>query len=273
LASPNIYSAGIGGTSGADLATVSPLYASGQAWYVLSTTGVDGASPAGLDRQKPLATLAQAVTNSAAGDVIVCLSTHVETLSSAQTIAKADLKLLGEGSGSNRPRFTRAADINMFDVTAGGFVCWNIYFPETTTTASTKSRLRTAAAMTVVRDCYFECGVKDTGPAFETITGASQILVRDTSFVSTAGSLTTQPHSAIKVTNALTDLELEAVSLDGSTYGWSNQHAFNGAAAVTRLRGLNVDLLNNSDATFATGTTGYFAVRYATGSARVVWTA
>jgi hypothetical protein len=39
------------------------------------------------------------------------------------------------------------------------------------------------------------------------------------------------------------------------------------------MRGLNVDLLNNSDVTFATGTTGYFAVRYATGSARVVWTA
>jgi hypothetical protein len=202
----------------------------------------------------------------------VCLSGHVETLTAAQTLGKTDLKLLGEGSGSNRPRFTRNGDVNMFDVTAAGFVCWNIYFPASTS-ASTKSRLRTAAAMTEVRDCYFECGASDTGPSFETITGASQVIARGTSFVSTATVLTSQPHSAIKVTNAITDLELENVSLDGGTVGWSNQHAFNGAAAITRLRGLNVDLLNNSDCTLATGTSGYLTIRYATGSARVVWTA
>src|SRR5689334_19357234 len=115
MASPNIYPNGVGGSTGASLATAAPLYASGQVWYVSSTTGVDGASPAGLDRVKPLATLAQAYTNAAAGDFIVCLSGHVETLTSAQTIGKADIKLVGEGTGSSRPRFTRNADINMFD--------------------------------------------------------------------------------------------------------------------------------------------------------------
>ncbi len=273
MASPNIYLNGVGGTAGATLATVSPLYVSGVVWYVSSVTGTDAGSTAGQDRVKPLATLAQAYTNASAGDTIVLLSGHVETLTAAQTFAKADIKVIGEGAGSNRPRFTRFGDVVMFDVTAAGNVFWNIYFPASITTTTTKARLRTAAAMTVVRSCYFESAAIDTGPAFETVTGASQVLVRDTSFVSTATLVTAQPHSAIKVTNAITDLEMETVTLDGGTTGWSNQYAFNGAAAITRLRALNVDQLGDSDVTLATGTSGYFVPRYKTGSARCVWTA
>lgn len=272
MASPSIYPNGIGGTTGATLATVSPLYASGQVWYVSATTGVDGASPAGLDRIKPLATLAQAHTNAAAGDFIVCLSGHTQTLTAAQTFDKADIKVLGEGSGSNRPKFTRNGDVNMFDVTAAGVQFHNIYFPASTS-ASTKSRLRTAAVSTKVRDCYFECGASDTGPAAETITGASQAVFRDTTFISTATLLTAQPHSALKVTNAITDLEIDACAFSGGTTGWSNQHAVNIAGAVTRLCAINVDLLLDSDVTIVTGSTGYFHQRYKTGSARVLWAA
>lgn len=272
MASPNLYPNGIGGTTGAELATVSPLYASGQVWYVSSDTGVDAVSPAGLDRIKPLATIAQAHTNAAAGDFIVCLSGHEETLTAAQTYDKADIKFVGEGSGSNRPRFTRNGDVNMFDVTAAGVQFHNVYFVASSS-ASTKSRLRTAAVSTLVRDCYFECGASDTGPAAETITGAGQIVYRDTSFVSVATLLTAQPHSALKVTNAITDLDIDTCVFSGGTTGWSNQHAINIAGAVTRLRAVNVDLLADSDATIVTGTTGYFNVRYKTGSARVLWAA
>lgn len=272
MASPNIYPNGIGGSTGASLATAAPFYGSGDVWYVSSVTGVDASGTAGKDRVKPLATLAQAYTNAAAGDTIVCLENHAETLTSAQTLGKAGLVLLGEGAGSSRPRFTRNADINMFDVTAAGVVCWNIYFPASTTT-STKSRFRTAAVMTELRSCYFECGASDTGPAAESVTGASQFFIRDTSFVSTATAVASQPHSALKVTNALTDLELDTVTFDGGSTGWSNQFALNGAAAVTRLRGLSVDLLHDSDISLVTGTTGFLTVRYKSGSARTVWAA
>lgn len=273
MASPNIYFSGVGGTAGATLATVSPLYTSGTVWYVYATTGVDGASPAGQDRVKPLATLAQAHTNASAGDTIVCLSGHTETLTAAQTFSKADIKVIGEGSGDNRPKFTRNGNVQMFDVTAAGVVFWNIYFPTSVTTTSALSRLRTAAVQTIVRDCYFQCGARDTGPTYETITGASQAVLRDTTFIATGTSLTAQPHSAIKVTNALTDFDVDAVTLSGSTYGWSNQFAFNGAAAITRLRAINLDLLLDSDVTLATGTSGYVHPRNKSGSARVVWTA
>lgn len=272
MASPNIYYSGCGGTSGATLATVAPLYTSGTVWYVSSVTGTDAVSPAGQDRIKPLATLSQAHTNASAGDTIVCLSGHAETLTSAITFNKTDIKVISEGSGSNRARFTRNADINMFDVTAAGVVFWNIYFVASST-ASTKSRLRTAAANSNWRSCYFECGANDTGPAAETVTGAGSVRIVDTSFVSTSTSTGTQPHSALKVTNAITDLEIEAVTFDGGSSGWSNQYAMNVAGAVTRLRAMNIDLLNDSDVTIVTGTSGYFSPRYKSGSARLVWAA
>lgn len=202
----------------------------------------------------------------------MCLSGHTETLTAAQTFSKADIKLIGEGSGSNRPKFTRNGDVNMFDITAAGVVVWNIYFPASAS-ASTKSRWRTAGANSNLRDCYFECGANDTGPAAETITGAGSVVVRGTSFVSTATTVSAQPSQAMKVTNAITDLELDTVVFDGGTTGWSNQYAFNAAGAVTRLRALSLDLLNDSDVTIVTGSSGYVTVRNKSGSARVVWAA
>lgn len=273
MASPNIWANGVGGTAGAALALVAPLYTSGNIWYVLSTTGSDAASPRGKERIRPLATLAQAVTNAAAGDIIVCLSGHAETLTSQQAFSNADIHVIGEGAGSNRPKFTRNADIVMFNVTAAGVKFDNLYFPASTL-ASANSRVKFAGANDRMVGCYFECGTLDNGPSLETVTGASQVSVTGgTYFVSTSTSVASQPDSAIKVTNAITDLELDTVIMDGASSGWANPYAFNGAGAVTRLRATNVDLLGDSDMTFATGTSGHLYVRNRTGSARVVWTA
>lgn len=276
MAAPKLDTAGVGGTAGAVLATLAPLYFTGDVWFVRSTTGSD--SYDGRDREKPLATLAQAHTNAAAGDWIVCLSGHVETLSSAQTFGTAGILLLGEGTGSSRPRFTRAADINMFDVTAAGVRIENVFFPATTTTASTKSRVRFAGVNDQLVNCYFESGANDTGPAAETVTGASQVVMRSSTFISTAVALSAQPASAIKVTNAITDLQLggdgdgDALVVNGGTYGWST-YAVNLAAAVTRLRATKVDLLNGSDVIVTTGSTGWIQPRNVTGMSRIVWPA
>lgn len=273
MASYILWPNGIGGSTGSELATAAPLYASGDVWYVLSTSGSDAASPRGKERERPLATLAQAHTNAAAGDTIVLLSGHSETLTAAQTFNKAGLNVVGEGSGSTRPRFTRNGNVVMFDVTAAGVTFENIYFVASAS-ASALSRLRTAAVTTVIKNCYFECGASDTGPATEYITGAGQATISDTFYVSTATVVTAQPDSAIKVTNAVTDIVLNDVTIDGDDFGWSNPFAFNGAAAITRLRANNINLLNNSDMTLATGTvTSYITVNNSSGSARIVWAA
>lgn len=272
MASPITRDNGIGGTAGAELVSLAPLSTSGAIHYVHSSTGDD--SYAGTDRIRPLATLAQAHTNASAGDIIVCLSGHSESISSAITFSKAQILVLGEcATEATAPRFTRTADINMFDVTAAGVRFHKLYFPISTTAASAKSRVRIATAGCQVVDCYFDHGAQDDGPGVELITGAGNIRIQGTRFTSTISSAADQPDTAIEVTNAVTHLDLDTVVLDGGSSGWANPYAFNGAAAVTGLFGVNVDLLNGSDITLATGTTGYIHRRNKSGSANIVWTA
>jgi len=268
MASPNTYSGGAGGASGADLATVSPLIMSGSVVYLDSDTGDD--SYTGLERVKPVATLAQAITNSSNNGVISVFANHQETLTAKQTISLTGLSIVGEGTGSNRPKFTRNVDDELFDVTGAGLLLDNLYFVASGT-SSTNGRVRIASADTEIYNCYFECGANDDGPSVEYITGAGQARIEETMFVSTASLVTAQPDSAIKVTNAMSDLRLKSVTLDGGDTGWAHPYAVNGAAAVTRLRALNVHLLNDSDVTLATGTVGYFHPGNTSGSARLVW--
>ena len=278
MSAPNLQSSGIGGTTGAALVPLSPLYITGDIWYVSSVTGSDAGSPRGKERERPLATLAQAITNAAAGDIIVCLSGHSETLTGSQAISTAGLLILGEGSGSSRPQFTRNGDVVMFNVSGAGVRIENLHFPASTT-ASANSRVKFSAANDQLVNCYFEHGANDTGPGLETVTGASQVEVRSTTFISTSTDVTAQPSHAIKVTNAITDLRIggdtdaDAVTIDGASSGWSNPYAINLAAAVTRLRAQKVDLLNGSDVILTTGSTGYFHVRNASGGSRIVWPA
>jgi hypothetical protein len=163
MASPNLQENGIGGTSGDDLVTLAPLRTSGDIWYVDFTNGTDAASPAGKDRIKPIKTLSQAYTNAAAGDTIVFLSGHAETLTATQTIAKAGLKLISEATGSNRARFTSNISVAaiMFDITAAGVMLGNLYFVQSTV-ANATARVRYTSTAGNVRNCYFECGTADT---------------------------------------------------------------------------------------------------------------
>lgn len=274
MASPNNYSGGIGGSSGDELATAPTLQMSGTTWYVSSLTGANAASPAGKDRIKPLATLAQAVTNSAAGDIICLLSGHTETLTASQTISKAGLSIISEGAAgsTNAARFTCNGAVVMLDITAAGVWLGGIYFAASST-APTPARVRIAGASSMVRGCYFECGASDTVPALQYVTGAGTATVRDTTFVSTATLVTAQPHSAINVLNAMSDLTLERVTFSGGVTGWSNQFAFDAAAAVTRLTVTATDLLLDSDMTVATASVYKVGIRNKSGSARVVLTA
>lgn len=270
MAAPNTYSSGAGGASGAELATISPLIMSGTIVYLDSVTGDDAYT--GLERVKPVATLAQAVTNSSNNGIIDVFAGHQETLTAVQTIGLTGLSIVGEGTGGNRPKFTRNVDDEMFDVTGAGLLLDNLYFVASGT-SSTAGRVRIASVACEVTNCYFECGANDDGPSVEFITGAGQARIEDTTFISTATLVTAQPDSAIKVTNAMSDLVLKNVTLNGGSTGWAQPYAINGAAAVTRLRATKVHMLGDSDATFATGNAGYFHPQTTSGSARIAWAA
>ena len=271
MASPNIYTGGYGGANGAVLASAAPIYQSGNTWYVDSFIGADAASPAGRDRARPLASLAQALTNASANDTIVFLQGHQQTLTAITTLSIAGLKLLGEGTGTNRPSFTRNVNDELFDITAAGVRIENIWFP-VSSTSTALGKVRTAGANTKIINCYFESGANDTGPAIELITGGDSCEIRDTYVVST--STTTPPGPAITVTNAVSDLTLDTVVIDAGSVGMGAAlFAVVGTGAITRLFAENLDLLNDADVTLATGTTGIVHVRNKSGSARIVWAA
>jgi hypothetical protein len=56
----------------------------------------------------------------------------------------------------------------------------------------------------------------------------------------------------LRVANAMSDLDLESVTFDGGTVGWSD-YAFKGVGAITRLAAIDTRLLNSSRFLTATG--------------------
>lgn len=269
MAAANWYPNGAGGSTGDDYVTLDKLYTPGTIWYVHFGTGTDAAAPAGKRREKPLKTTGQAYTNAAAGDIICWLSGHAETITVAVVLAKAGLVLASEATGSSRARLTAGAAIAMLDVTAVGVCIYNAYYPASTTAPT--ARIRTASTSTKVRGSYFECGTSDTTDAIKLVTGAGAFGLRNTSIVSVSTSVASQPATALEVANAVSDVEMDNVTIDGGSSGWSAS-ALLGTAAITRLEATNIDLLNDSVATFATTTSGHLFLRNVTGNSEVIWT-
>lgn len=259
------YVNGAGGSSGADLAVLDDLSASGLIYYVGNT--VSGASDAnsGKDRGKPLLTTTQAFTNASAGDTIVYLSGHAENLSSAVTLSKAGLSLVGEGTGSSVPRLTCTGAVAMLDITAAGVLIDNILFPSSTAAAT--ARVRVGAAGAILNALQFQCGASDTNRALSFVTGASDARVTGCTFTSVAAT----PAVGIEIINALAGLTMDRITFDGGSFEWSD-FAFKGTAAVTRLRATRMFQYNGADAILATGTTGIWQTEGSTGNSRLNWT-
>lgn len=269
MAAPNWYNNGPGATTGDDIATAERAFVinNGFVWYLnnSSSTALDAAASGGaLDggrrRELPLATLAQAHTNASAGDIICIGEGHAETLSGAQTFNKAGITIVGEGSGSTRPRFTCSGAVAMFDVTAANVRFRNIYFPASTAAATARVRIATAGCH--VHGCYFEIGASDTNRALSFVTGAGNCRVSGgTRFVVTAANTA----AGLEVVNAMTGLDLDDVVFDGGSVGYGS-YAFQGTAAVTSLFWNNVDFINGADFHIATASSGHGTLDDVTGS-------
>lgn len=267
---PNIYQNGVGGTLGAQLATVKPLWMSGAVWYVRAG-GVDAAAPAGKSREYPLATIAQAVTNAADGDIICLMDGHLETIAVEQAVAKK-LCFIGEGSSGGQPTVQltlNASATNMFSVTTSFVEFHNIKFRQSTA-ANAGARIACAATDMVVDGCYFECGNLDN-VAISFAGSADRCRIRNTTVISVAETAP-RPVAGITTIGALADLELDGLVLSAGTIGFSNYFALDASAgAITRLRGINCSLLLGADVKLHASTTGRLNVGTCTGGSRVEW--
>lgn len=266
-----IYPNGAGDTLGDQLVTCKPLYSSGSIWYVNSSGGVDGATPAGKNREKPLATLAQAVTNAADNDIIELMSGHTESPAVGQTIAKK-LIIVGGGSSNGRPTVkmgnTGGGGINRYTVTAANVEFRNIWFLSSTVAGITGIAL--SGALFRCKGCYFELTANDLS-AIAFAAGADSARVVNTTFISTATSVASQAITAMRTNATVSDLELDGVTFSAGTVGFSNPYAFDfSGGIINRLKAENINLLLGADfIANAVGTTGFMNPQLCTSGARV----
>jgi hypothetical protein len=253
VATFNIFSSGfdLTGTpfaNGADILQDQPSYLSGSVQW-LDTIGGNNANT-GADPSLPVATLAQAVTNSAASGVIIIGANSAETLSGSQSIALAGLAIIGCGTGTSRPRYTCSGAVDLLAISAAGVMVRNIYFPASTAVAT--SRINLTAASGYIRDCYFECGANDTTRAVRVHTGANNTYVRNCTFAVTAS----RPAIGLEVDAAVTDCFFESNVFDGGSFGWSD-YAWKIDAAATRIRAESNTLLHRSNLGITVAGTSY----------------
>ncbi len=269
------YPNGIGGTAPGDsLDLARPLQTTGNVWYVSSLIGTDAASPAGQNREKPLATVAQAVTNAADGDIVVFLPGHAQTLTATQTVAKS-LTFIGEGTTGNKPAVSfvlNAAALDLFHVTVAGVEFRNLYFPPSAQASSGAKMLIDAGATdALIRGCYFECGANDQ--LNTVILGASRSRIESTTFISTAVATSAQPNCAVSAgLVAIVGLTMKDVVVSAGTVGFSHYAAIDlTAATLSLLRIEGMSLLLGADMSLPAAATGRVNIQLSTGGSRVSW--
>lgn len=269
-----ILNNGSGEIAGDDLVLAAPLQTPGVVWFVNSATGTDGASPAGRDREKPLATLAQAQTNASAGDTVFLEAGHTEVYVSALTISKQLFIAAGGAvTGSGAVSFAiNAAANNIFSITAQGVELRNILFKASvqSNTGGGNAKINVSIDGTRFVGCRWEQSANDQMSGCRLGGGTNNTRFENCTFVSTAVTTATRPTRGLEITGAITNVELYGVTFDDGTVGFSTA-AFDDASTITRLMAMRISALRGADLLIAATTTGWLNLATSTGGGRVVW--
>jgi hypothetical protein len=234
---------GIGQLLGDDLVTGEPLITGGSIWYVHSTNGVDSAGY-GVGEENPMATLAYAVAAAVAGDIIVLLDGHNETITTEVTLSLAALVVVGAGKdGNNRPTVKLKWDTSSGDgtiqVTAADIEIRNVWF-EVHTSFSVGYHLSMESAGWRLKDCVFECSTLLSATSVQSSASGE---AKYCEWISTETNLSAPPVTGLNQTAGA--LILDSCIFDGGISPWSNA-AFSQESALP-LRVRNPSLLNGAD--------------------------
>jgi hypothetical protein len=264
---------GLGESLGDVLVTCEPLLFNGDVWYV-HHDGDD--SYDGRDREKPFATLQQALTDSAAGDMIVCLDGHEETVTASMDIS--DRYIVGAGRSAGKPTVkfnTTSTGYQLFKATTGTYTLLaNIWMAEGLCAPLYVDEI----SIFEMRDCYVECGDSQAGVAIQLGNATSSRLVRidNTTIISTATSVsTTPPAGIVSLANAPSMIILNNVTLDNGTYGWTTYKALHLAAVDaqngTFLHAESLVLENGADIYALETVMGFINAQSGGGGNRIDW--
>lgn len=268
-----ILQSGAGEIAGDDVALAAPLYMRATTWWVNSSGGVNGASPAGTSRLKPLATLEQAITNAAAGDLIFLMAGHAQVVTAAITISKS-LSIVGGGSVDGKPGVTFATNsvaAGIFSITTAAVELRSIRLL-TGQQANSASRITTNSAGTRLRNLYVESSAIDTGAGAELLTGGDNCRLETCTFLSTATAIASRPGRGLLLTNAVSDLELIRCTFDDGTVGYATAACDLSVAIPTRAKIEAVNLLHGADLLMhASSVASRISIGTVSGGGRVVW--
>jgi len=263
---------GAGGVLGDAYATAAPYQGSGDIWYV-ATGGTDAASPAGKDRQKPLATIGQAHTNAANGDTIVLMDGYAETRTTQLSITKS-LVISGEGTAGGVPTARLSSNSAAAGLLQFVGVCYirNVYFPtniQSNNFVGGKIQIVSTNNCQIV-GCYFECGPNDQTCAVEVQAGTVGFRAENSTWISIATSVATRPVSGLKVTSTSSHTNIVGCIFDDGTVGFSTASCDLGNGVQTNLSLLNNSLLLGADLLIGSSSTYRIAGLTATGGGRIV---
>lgn len=266
-----LYIDGIGSTAGGSyLVGAKPLYASGDIWYVDSMHGDD--SWAGTP-ERPVKTLAYALTLGANGDTFVLLPSYAETITSTVNfLGYQNITIVGCGVTKPTMRLGGVAGQLVMGGTMNVSVI-NVAFMPDTSSASGGCRI-VPGTNTSFRDCTFTSGVRDTG-YINLDTAISLFRLESCAFYATSTFASCSYTPAVSpiwwTTGAGLVVEMRDVTFDGGTTGWTG-YAFDGTANSSNIViGENVSLLRGSDIGLYWSTVGRIDLGTCTGGGKVVW--
>jgi len=266
---------GLGYSLGAYLTTCKPLAYTGTVYYVSSVTG--SSLNSGLSPELAKSTLngsSGAVAAASAGDTIVLMGGHTETISAALALNK-QLTILGTGWSNGKPGVTLNITYQTgaaIAISAANVRLENIYIPHPSpAVAHTYAEISVGAAGARIAGVYFELSRKSAstqGPAIDLAAGGDYCTIENCFFVSEPTDPTNRCDPALTDSAAVTGLRVSGCTFDGNVYGWRNYVVNLGT--TTNLIFENVSLLRGSDI-LLTSCTGIVNFSSSTGESRVVW--
>jgi hypothetical protein len=251
------------------------LQVTGNVWFVDYASGTDAASPRGLSSEYQLKTLGQAVTNAAAGDIIVLRSTHEETIAAELVISKR-LTIIGEGRTGSAPSATLIngiTDAPGDSMISLGTTC-RIINVRMVNLASTDTsphlEIGSVSVNSQILFCQFEAGTGMVTYTTVLIDGTHSVF-EDCVFKSTSIYPENPPESLVSVPDATTVAIFNRCTFDGGETGFASKYAVDfSPGAINNLYMEDVSLLNGADAGLASGTVAILH-NVSTGPARVEW--
>lgn len=256
------YPNGTGELLGGPLTLARPLLMSGNIWYVHH----DGTSSSGLNREDPTNTLAQAITNAAAGDWIVLMPGHSEVIA-VNTTLPARCRLVGSGSSNGEPtselRFTGDG---YFTLPQQAQIHW-VKFPARSSSGANPRFIQSSSQARFV-GCVFEMGASDTQPCISL--RSTQTTIQSCTFRSSSIGSQIAPVSALANQTASGPLWIQDCVFDGGEVGFSSPAINLTTVAVDDFSIFSTTLQNGADLSLHASSTGHLAVT-ATGGSRISW--